>query len=235
MHHPNTSYEILLTLAGSPGHAAGRLHHLHPSATSFSMNIGAYGKEGLHATYSLPQQIEEASDRTPNSDQVSSQPDLDIVLQRSTVQYPDSLDPYSFKLNRWRIRATAPESCREISFRTINYLKHMYALFREQHIQQPELYGYPYSPSPLLYGRNGIATINFEEIPAYWRATFYNKSQARQACAILYALFDEPLQVPKKYGRPDELWTKLLKQMLDYALIRDYCSPGHEPDTIRVQ
>ncbi|WP_118952578.1 hypothetical protein [Taibaiella helva] len=203
---------------------------------SFSMSIKAHDEQHLVVFYTLPSQVEQAAGRnSPAFDQVGSTLARSVKLLRSPVQYPDSLDPYSYNLNHWRIRPPVPESCREIQFRTINYLKHMYALFREQDRQQPEQYGYPYSPSPLLYGQNGIATINFDQIAPYWKNTFFNQDQARQSCAMLYALFDEPLEVPAKYKRPDELWTKLLKQMLDYALVKDYCRPGHEADTSRVQ
>ncbi|WP_118976639.1 hypothetical protein [Taibaiella koreensis] len=202
----------------------------------FSMSIKIYNEKYLSVFYTLPSQVEQAGGGNNLAfDQVGSQLARAIKLFRSPVQYPDSLDPYSYNLNRWRLRSPVPESCRQIQFRTINYLKHMYALFREQDRQQSEQYGYPYSPSPLLYGQNGIATIDFDQIAPYWKNTFFNQSQARQSCAMLYALFDEQLHVPQKYKRPDELWTVLLKQMLDHALARDYCIPGQEPDTTRVR
>lgn len=198
----------------------------------FTMQISGYRKGRLEAMYTLPRHIEHAAGTGNfNADQVIVPTNNTIVLERSEVQYPDSLDPYSYTLNRWRMKPDSLENCAEISRRTANYLRHMYALFLGQHQQQSQYYGYPYSPSPLLYGQNGIATINFDRIPVYWKQTFYNNSQAKQGCAILYAIFDEKLDIPKGYKRPDELWAKLLKQMAAYAVARDYCAGGNGPDT----
>ncbi len=198
----------------------------------FSIQIKDYEESKLKVVYSFPDHVDRAAG-TGNfaTDQVGVALNKHMVLQRSDVQYPDSLDPYSYSLNRWRMKPAAPETCRQISERTANYLRHMYALFLGQHLQQSKYYGYPYSPSPLLYGQNGIATIDFERIPVYWKQTFYNNSQAKQGCAILYAIFDEKLEIPKGYKRPDEMWAGLLKQMAVYAAARDYCAGGNAPDT----
>jgi hypothetical protein len=199
---------------------------------AFTMRVGDYTGGSLNAMYTLPQHIERASGGGSfAAGQVSVPASNTIVLARSEVQYPDSLDPYSYSLNRWRMKPDSLESCVQLSRRTANYLRHMYALFLGQHQQQSRQYGYPYSPSPLLYGQNGIATIDFYRIPAYWKQTFYNNSQAKQGCAILYAIFDEKLDIPKGYKRPDELWARLLKQMASYAATRDYCAGGNGPDT----
>lgn len=202
----------------------------------FSIKVKKYDKDKLEIVYTLPAHVLKApAEAGAAFDKIKSPLDKEAILLRSEVQYPDSLDPYSYGLNRWRMLPDSPESCKEISDRTVNYLRHMYALFQGQYLQQTERYGYPHSPSPLLYGQNGIATINFDVIPEYWKRTFYNESQAKQSCAILYALFDEKLVIPKEYKRPDELWAKLLKQMADYAQRRDYCSGEHMPDTAVVK
>ncbi len=132
---------------------------------SFTLQIKTYEKDKLEIIYGLLAHVARAGEEDNFAfDQVRSLLDKNAVLLRSEVQYPDSLDPYSYNLNRWRVKPVTPESCEEISRRTINYLQHMHALFSEQYRQQPKRYGYPHSPSPLLYGQNGIATINFDNI-----------------------------------------------------------------------
>lgn len=201
----------------------------------FTMQFRKYAKGQLQVSYTLPAHRTKVFATDHGPDVIISDLDKEIVLERSEVQYPDTADPYAYKLNRWRIRPEGPEDCEAIRRRTVNYLEHMCALFEEQSRQQSPHYGYPHSPSPLLYGSNGIATIDFRDISPYWKQTFYNNSEARQGCAILYTLFDEKLDIPKGYKRPDEMWYKLLRQMAAYATQKDYCSAGHRPDTLAVR
>jgi|GEM_PF-1804226 len=201
----------------------------------FSLLIKVYDDAALSVDFGLAGQIEQADlNGVFDYDLVTTRVNRQTVLKRAAVQYPAELDPYSLRLNLWRIVAREPESCREISYRTINYLKHMYALFHQQYRVKAEMYNFRYSPSPLLFGRNGIATIAFAGIPSYWKHTFYDEGQAKQSCAMMYALFDEPLTIPREYQRYDELWSKLLGQMLQHALKKDFCSPG-AIDTASVQ
>lgn len=157
-------------------------------------------------------------------DYITDKVKAELTLNRSAVQYPD-IDPYSYNLNRWRIRADHKESCQEISYRVINFLKHMHALFDGQRKAESEKVGYQFSPSPLLFGANGIASKHITEVPGYWVHTFYDEGQALQGNNMISAIFDEPMTFPKGTKRYDEMWTGLLSQMISHATKKDfYCN-----------
>lgn len=157
----------------------------------------------------------------------------ETTLLKAPVQFPDE-DPYSYNLNRWRIRPDHKESCKEVSYRLINYLRHMHALFDGQGKAGAETANYRYSPSPLIYGANGMASKRINEIPPYWVHTYYNKEQAEQANDMISAIFDEKIIFPKGTKRYDEMWTKLLSQMITIATQKDfYCNRADSTTAVR--
>lgn len=199
---------------------------------TFWMRINEDGDEAKKVTLSLAEQARQypVTDTAIYDYMIGNVTEF-TTLKKAVVQFPEE-DPYSYNLNRWRIRPQHPESCRELSFRLINYLRHMDALFDGLQKAGSEKTGYPYSPSPILYGANGIANKNIREVPPYWIHTFYSPEQALEASHMISAIFNEHMVFPKDTKRYDEMWSKLLEQMITIARRKNfYCK---ETDSISV-
>ncbi len=192
---------------------------------SFWLRVDAAGSDKKKITLSLAEQAREypVTDAAVYDHIVGNVTEF-TTLKKAVVQFPKGEDPYGYNLNRWRIGPDHEESCREINFRLINYLRHMYALFNGQFKAASEKSGYPFSPSPTLFGANGMASKNINDIPPYWIHTFYNKEQAAIANDMISAIFDEHMVFPRGTKRYDEMWSKLLEQMITIAKRKDfYC------------
>lgn len=192
---------------------------------SFLIQVTGGGSDHKKVVWSLAEPVlqHEGFD-TAMYDYITGKLSETITLKKAAVQFPDD-DPYSYNLNRWRIRPDHKESCKEVSYRLVNFLRHMNVLFEGQGKAQSEKVGYPYSPSPILFGANGMASKNIKEIPPYWVHTFYNEEQALEANNMISAIFDEKINFPKGTKRYDEMWSKLLSQMITIATRKDfYCN-----------
>ncbi|PSK91073.1 hypothetical protein [Taibaiella chishuiensis] len=199
---------------------------------AFWIRVNEGGSEQKKVTLSLLEQAREYPVSDPAIyDHIVGNVTEFTVLRKAVVQFPGE-DPYSFNLNRWRIGPDHEESCREVNFRLINYLRHMYALFNGQLKAESEKSGYPFSPSPILFGANGMASKNIKDVPPYWIHTFYNQEQAAMANDMISAIFDEHMVFPRGTKRYDEMWSKLLDQMITIAKRKDfYCGKA---DTVTV-
>lgn len=197
----------------------------HYYGDTFSLRLAGSGTAERQISLSLAAHVQQHPGfDSAVYDYITNKMNTELTLTKSAVQYPD-MDPYSYNLNRWRIRAVHKESCQEISYRVINFLKHMHALFEGQRKAESEKVGYQFSPSPLLFGANGIASKHITKVPGYWVHTFYDKEQAVQGNNMISAIFDEPMTFPKDTKRYDEMWANLLSQMISHATKKDfYCN-----------
>ncbi len=200
----------------------------------FTLQVTGGGKDKKTTMLSLVEQTHQYPGSDPAIfDYVVGNITATPILKKARVQFPGE-DPYSYQLNRWRIKPDHEESCKEVSFRLINFLRHMNVLFEGQRKAKSEKTGYPYSPSPILFGANGMASKNIREIPPYWIHTFYNEKQAIEANHMISAIFDEKMDFPRGTKRYDEMWSKLLSQMIAIATKKDfYCGKADSATAAR--
>jgi hypothetical protein len=199
--------------------------------STFEITISRGGEQEKKIVLSLAEQARQHPGfDSAVYDNITEKINREITVKKAAVQFPDT-DPYSYNLNRWRIRPGHKESCKEVSYRLINYLRHMHALFEGQGKAGAETANYRYSPSPLVYGANGMASKRIDEIPVYWIYTYYNEEQAKQANNMISAIFDEKIDFPKGTKRYDEMWTKLLSQMITIATQKDFYCNGADSTT----
>lgn len=95
-------------------------------------------------------------------------------------------DPFSLANNRWRIRAKHKESEEEIKNRLINHCQFWASYFTWANENQLAVVDVRSTPTLIKIYGNGFSLKPYNELPAAWRAYFFDQEDCRIANNLLY-------------------------------------------------
>lgn len=108
-----------------------------------------------------------------------------------------AFDYRSKDLNKWRIKATWPESVNDIKTRLINNLNYIASYMYANQMAQKEVINIKGIRSPFLHAANGLFLYEWKEVDNYWKLIFYDEKDAKLAYKILKYNFDKYYDVPQ--------------------------------------
>jgi hypothetical protein len=101
-----------------------------------------------------------------------------------------SEDPFSVDNNRWRIHALHKESTAEIRHRLYNHCQFWEAYFKWALDKSLSSVDVRSTPTAIKIYGNGFGLKPMEELPAAWRAYFYDKEDCQRAHDIIQDIFE---------------------------------------------
>jgi hypothetical protein len=124
--------------------------------------------------------------------------DLQLVMDKNVIAsfeaQPSSftsnqVDPFTLVNNKWRLPATHKENEQEIRKRLRNHCQFWEAYFAWALDNKIDYIDVRSTPTPIKIYGNGFGLKPFNELPAAWRAYFFDAEDCKIANNLLYEVF----------------------------------------------
>jgi len=99
-------------------------------------------------------------------------------------------DPFSRENNRWRLPSAAKETDQQIIARLVNHFQFWQTYFRWALTHGIQYVDVRSTPTPIKIYGNGFGLKPFDQLPAKWKAYFYDEEDCRKANDKIKVLFD---------------------------------------------
>lgn len=125
-------------------------------------------------------------------------------------------DPFHYTNNKWRIRPAITESPDEVRKRLSMYLRHVSLILKAAKDRKQNIVYFKYSKGPVQIYSSAVGIYPYDEVPDFWKNTFYNDSGAVAA----YSLYSRALLKSSYKGKSAGNWVDDDYNILQ-AVLRD--------------
>lgn len=93
-------------------------------------------------------------------------------------------DPFHPTNNLWRLQPQKKESYQQLVNRVAGYCKHVALILKAGVDRKQRVFDFGFSQGPIQIYQNAIGIYDYEIVPDYWKACFYNEADASSAYYI---------------------------------------------------
>lgn len=136
-----------------------------------------------------------------------------------TITYLSANNPYSFKANKWAVKATHKLTEQEIKDKVLNFIDYLILVLKDSRKNEDYL---ELITNPVNVAANGLSLIKPDRVDPEWRNLFYDEEGFRKAFHLLEMAFNSDVKIIETDDTV-ELDVDILKQLKVY--IRKYNSP----------
>jgi len=112
--------------------------------------------------------------------------DITLTFVSDTIWYVKTKNPYSFKYNRWAVKAKQKLTETEIRHKLLNYIDYLLAILKDPRDNSKYL---DKITNPITIAANGISIKGIKEVDPEWQNLFYDKEGFETAYHILQNTF----------------------------------------------
>ncbi len=135
-----------------------------------------------------------------------------------TISYYTTNNPYSFKANKWAVKATRKLTEEEIKDKVVYFLDYLILVLKDSRKNENYL---EQITNPINVAANGLSLIKPERVDPEWRNLFYDENGFQKAYQLLILAFNSDVKILQTNDTV-ELDVDILKQLK--AFIRKYNS-----------
>lgn len=135
-----------------------------------------------------------------------------------TISYFSSNNPYSFKANKWAVKATHKLTDQEIKTKVVSFIDYLILVLQDSRKNESYL---EQITNPVNVAANGLSLIKPERVDPEWRNLFYDEEGFQKAYHLLEMAFESDVKIPETNDTV-ELDVDILEQLKEY--IRKYKS-----------
>ncbi len=102
-------------------------------------------------------------------------------VKESEAMKASADDPFHAENNQWRKKPQQAESSMLLLHRLNNYIKHLALILKSAKERKQEVISFEFSQGPVKIYNGGIGIHPYEIVPAIWKNSFYNDTDALKA------------------------------------------------------
>ena len=134
---------------------------------------------------------------------------ITLTFIPDTITYYTSNNPYSFKANKWAVKATRKLTEKEIKAKLVNFIDYLVLVLQDSRKNENYL---ELITNPINVAANGLSLIKPDNVDPEWRNLFYDEEGFQKAYQIMMAAFNSNVKILQTNDTV-ELDVDILKQL----------------------